>query len=62
MLNNEIMKMIIRIMERAKYEIKEKVEVVEEKEILASDIFVLLENLSFKDVMDIFKECEILEN
>jgi hypothetical protein len=56
------MKIIIRIIGRAKYEIKEKVEVVEEKEILASDIFVLLENLSFKDVMDIFKECEILEN
>ena len=40
-------------------EIKEKGEVVEEDKILVSDIIVPPENLSFKEVKDVFKESEI---
>ncbi len=43
-------------------EIREKGKVVEEEEILVSDIIVPPENMSFKEVKDIFKESEILEN
>jgi hypothetical protein len=40
-------------------EIRKKGKVVEEKEILVSDIIVPPENMSFKEVKDIFKESEI---
>jgi hypothetical protein len=40
-------------------EIKEKGEVVEEDKILVSDIIVPPENMSFKEVKDVFKESEI---
>lgn len=43
-------------------EIRKKGKVVEEEEILVSDIIVPPENMSFKEVKDIFKESKILEN
>lgn len=43
-------------------EIREKGKVVEDEEILVSDIIVPPENMSFKEVKDIFKESELLEN
>ncbi len=40
-------------------EMKEKGEVVEEDKLLVSDIIVPPENMSFKEVKDVFKESEI---
>ena len=40
-------------------EIRKKGKVVEEEEILVSDIIVPPENMSFKEVKEIFKESEI---